>query len=156
MPSMKYPPGVVVDAVERYIDGLYDLRVQTCGGAGPPKVVQEGGPTASDISFAISPLAEPCAAAYEERGAIDEKSDVVLGRRDMEMQIVTALNVARRNPRHFIPIASLRKPKEGKSLTENTADCLHKVAQQPRVPHVNPSLSATCDGAIRLLVPCGF
>ena len=148
---MKYPPWVVVDAVERYLDGLYDFCVQTCGGADPPQVEQEGGPTASDISFAISPLAGPFTAAYEEPGAIDGKSDVLPGRRELEMQIVTALNVARRNPHHFIPIASLRKPKEGKSLTENTADFLRKVAQQPRDLRVNPSLSATCEEAIRLL-----
>ena len=124
MPSMKYPPWVVVDAVERYLDGLYDFCVQTCGGADPPQVEQEGDPTASDISFAIRPLAGPLTAAYEEPGAIYGKSDVLPGRRELETQIVTALNVARRNPRHFIPIASLRKPKEGKSLAENSADFL--------------------------------
>ena len=148
---MKYPPWVVVDAVERYLDGLYDFCVQTCGGADPPKEEQEGDPTASDISFAIIPLAGPFTAAYEEPGAIFGKSDVQPGRRELEMQIVTALNVARRNPHHFIPIVSLRKPKEGKSLTENTADFLRKVAQQPRDLRVNPSLSATCEEAIRLL-----
>ena len=151
MPSMKYPPWVVVDAVERYLDGLYDFCVQTCGGADPPQVEQEGDPRASDTSFDIRPLAGPFTAAYKEPGAVDGKSEVVPGRRELELQIVTALNVARRNPHHFIPIVSLRKPKEGNSLTENTADFLRKVARQPRDLRVNPSLSATCEEAIRLL-----
>ena len=122
MTSMKSPPRVVVDAVEGYLGGHYGLCVRKRGGADPPGAEQEGDPTSPDISPAFSPLAELPAPVYREQEAKDGKSDVVLGRCEMEEQSFTALNIASRNPHYYAPIASLRKPKNGKSLAAHTAE----------------------------------
>ena len=152
MPSMKYPPWVVVDAVERYLDGLYDLCVQKHAIA-PPFVEEKVTVALPKASSPLIASAKAEKTSYEGPEAMDAKHDGILCPREMKEQIINALNVARRKPRRFVPFVAARSPGEGKSLAESTAEFLRKVAPLPRELRENPMLSATCDEAIRLLGP---
>ena len=150
--SAKYPPWIIVDAVERYLDGLYDLCVQKHAIA-PPFVEEQVTVALPKASSPLIASAKAEKTSYEGPEAMDAKHDGILCPRDMKEQIINAVNVARRKPRHFVPFVAARSPGEGKSLAESTAEFLRKVAPLPRELRENPMLSATCDEAIRLLGP---
>ena len=111
-------------AVERYLDTLYVVCVERCD----------------------------CLAASQEKQE-DASNSLKDARRfrEVEREVAFALNVARQDPRHFIPLVETKSPREGVSLVENATDFLRNVTPMlgPLCP--NPSLSSTCAEAIFLL-----
>ena len=71
--------------------------------------------------------------------------------RTIAEDVARALNIARREPRHFIPLVSAKSPREGGSLVAETVEFLQNRAPAPHSLRYNPYLSGTCAEAIRLL-----
>ena len=68
--------------------------------------------------------------------------------REIEAEIVVAINAARQDPHLFIPLVSTKTTQEGASLVEETKEFLRNAKEITGPLCLNPSLSETCAEAI--------
>ena len=130
---MPYLSWVLIDFVDTYLDGLYEVCGKRCSLLrlpGPPK-----------IKSCPSPLKEDAADRFAAQ--VTRATEFETQRR-IATEILQAINVARTNPRAFVSRVSTAKTREGSPLVREAVAFLESAAPCLRVLEDTSALAETC------------
>ena len=148
MPNLSW---VLIDFVERYLDGVYEECVQRCDLRRPRNPPEFKAPTSFAQENAPEQDAQQADSSdqHVEIGGISKARDAA--RKEefeteirISREIVQAINVVRKNPRPFAPRVEAARTREGASLIREAAFYLLSTDPCSRVLEDMPALADTC------------
>ena len=140
---MPYLSWVLIDFVDTYLDGLYEVCGKRCSLLrlpGPPKIKS---PPSSPKEDAADPNLRKKNTADLADAQVTRTTEFETQRR-IAAEILQSINVARKNPRAFVSRVSTAKTREGSPLVREAVAFLESAAPCLRVLEDTSALTETC------------